>query len=268
VARMYNLIWADLFKIRKSMAIKILFAITTISAVAMVVMAYLIQQGKIDASMAKIGFMFSDADIISILGAVIAGIFICGDFDNRTIHEAIASGCSRRTIIVSKAIVFCCTLVFILLPYALLTGIAISTGSKFGMGSVSIGFLHILTLEAGKAFSVSEICKLITVMLTLMIVYAAQLSVCIPMAIVLKKPVLVVAIYYGFSILCGQLDGLRGNSPIFDSIFACTPFGGSYSFTSLNTGTVDIFKAIFVSLIFIIVVLAVTHCAFRKSEIK
>ncbi len=65
---MYNLILADLFKLRKSMAIKILFAITTASAVAMAVMAYLIPQGKISASMSGIGFMFSDADIMSIRG--------------------------------------------------------------------------------------------------------------------------------------------------------------------------------------------------------
>jgi len=43
---MYNLIRADLFKLRKSMTIKILFGITTVSAVVMAVMAYLIPQGK------------------------------------------------------------------------------------------------------------------------------------------------------------------------------------------------------------------------------
>lgn len=268
VLGMLNLIWADLFKLRKSMAIKILFGITTVSAVIMVVMAYSISQGKINASMTGIGFMFCDMSMISILGAVIAGVFISGDFDNKTIHDAIANGSSRGAVIVSKAIVFCCAIAFILLPYAIITGIALGTGSTFSMGNLASGFIHILTSEAGKTFSAAAIFKLLFAMLILMIVYMAQLSVCVPLAFLLKKPVLVVAFYYGFSFFCGQLAGLKGKSLLFDRIFACTPYGGNYIFVTLGTGMGDIVKAIFVSLIFMIVMLAVTYCAFRKSEIK
>jgi len=218
--------------------------------------------------MTGVGFLFSDIDMISILGAVMAGVFICGDFDNKTIHDAIANGCSRATVIISKATVFCSAIAFILLPYAIVTGIALSTGSKFSIGPLALGFLHLLTSEAGIAFSASEIWKLLAVMLTLMIVYMAKLSVCVLLAFVLKKPVLVVAIYYGFSILSGQLQGLRGSSTLFDRIFSCTPFGGNYIFLTLQSGTGDIFKAIFVSLIFIIVMIAITYGTFRKLELK
>lgn len=251
------------------MTIKILFGITTASAVAMAVMAYMIPQGKIDARMAGIGFLFSDISMISILGAVIADVLICGDLENKTIHDAIANGCSRSAIIVSKATVFCCALAFILLPYAIITGIALSTGSKFSMGSQAVGgFLHILTTESGKAFSASEIWKLLFSMLTLMIVYMAQLSVCVPLALVLKKPVLVVAIFYGFSFFCGQLMVLKDSSPVFAHIFDCTPYGGNYILVTLDTGTPDILKAISVSLTFMLVILAFSYCLFRKSEIK
>lgn len=265
---MYNLIRADLFKMCKSSVIKILFGITILCAVAMTVMAYLILQGKIDPKMTGIGFFFSDINVISILGAVIAGVFICGDFDNKTIHDAIACGCSRSAIIVSKAIVFFCSIAFILLPYAIITGIALSTGYKFSMGSVAVGFLNILTKESGISYQASELLKLLIIMPTLAIVYAAQLSICVPLAIVLKKPVLVVAIYYGFQILCAQLTGLRDSFPVFKSIFSCTPYGGDYTFLTIDAGTGDIVKAIYVSLAFIIVMLAVAYSVFRKSEIK
>jgi ABC-2 type transport system permease protein len=265
---MYNLILADLFKLRKSMAIKILFGITTVSAMAMSVIAYLIPQGKIDASMTGIGFLLSDVSIMGILGGVIAGILICGDFDNKTIHDAIASGCSRWTVIVSKVMVLCFGIAFILLPYAIIVGIALSTGYKFSMGPVTLGFLNLLTSEAGTTFSASEILKLLIVMLTLMIVYMAQLCICVPLAFVIKKPVFVVAITYGVSILSGQLLRLTASSALFDSIFAFTPYGGKYAFITLNTTAGYIFKAIAVSLIFMIVMLAVTYSVFRKSEIK
>jgi len=265
---MLNLIQADLYKMRKSSVIKILFGITTLCALIMVVMAYLIPQGKVGNEYTGIGFLFSDIDIMSILGAVIAGVFICGDFDNKTIHNAITSGCSRGAVIVSKAAVFFSALIFILLPYAIITGIALSTGAKFDMGSVSVGFLNILSKDSTIAFSVSVFLKMLVAMVTLTIVYMAQLSICVPLALVLKKPVLVVAIYYAFSIFCGQLAGLSSSSPVLNNILSCTPFGGNYSFVTLNSGVGDFFKAIVVCLVFIIVMLAITFSIFRKAEIK
>ncbi|MBC8015068.1 MAG: ABC transporter permease [Sporomusaceae bacterium] len=265
---MFNMIRADLFKMYKSSVMKILFGITTLCAGAMTVIANFITQGKLDPGMTGVGFLFSDINMISILGAVIAGVFICGDFDNKTIHDAIACGCSRRTIIVSKAIVFFCGIGFILLPYAIITGIAISNGSEFGMGSVAVGFLNILSKESGIVFSSSVFLKMIVSMLTLMLVYMAQLSICVPLALVLKKPVLVVDICYSISFIIGQLMSLRGCSNMFDNIYAFTPFGGNYSFVTLNTGAGDLVKAISVSLVFIFVMLAATYSVFRKAEIK
>jgi ABC-2 type transport system permease protein len=265
---MLNMIRADLFKMFKSPIIKILFAITTFCAVMMTVMAYLIPQGKLDAGMTGIGFMFSDINMISILGAVIAGIFICGDFDNKTINDAIACGCSRGTILVSKAIVFFCAIAFILLPYVIVTGIALSTGYEFSMGSVAVGFLNILTLKSAGVYQASEIFKLIIIMLTLVMVYVAQLSISIPLALVIKKPVLVVAIYYGLTIFCAQLMGLSKSSAVLDSILSCTPFAGNYTLLTMDAGSGDVMRAIFVSLIFIIAMLAVTYSIFRKSEVK
>ena len=265
---MLNMIRADLFKMSKSSAIKILFGITTLCAIGMLVIAYLIPQGQIAQEYTGFGFMFSDTNMISILGAVIAGVFICGDFDNKTIHDAIAGGCSRVTIIVSKAIVFFCAIAFVLLPYAIITIISLSTGSEFSMGSVAVGFLNIITQNSSIAFQASEFFKLLMVMLTLMIVYAAQLSICVPLALVLKKPVLVVAIYYGCTILCAQLAGLKNSSPMFDNIFSLTPFGGNYMFVTMDSGTGDLVKAISVSLVFIIILIGITYSVFRKAEIK
>ncbi|GFP74083.1 ABC transporter permease [Clostridium fungisolvens] len=265
---MYNLIIADLFKIRKSKSIKVLFGITTLSAVTMVTMAYLIQQGKIDKTMNGIGFLFSDVNMMSILGATIAAIFICGDFDNKIIHEAIATGNSRITVLFGKIIVFCCSLLFILLPYIIAVVIAMSTGCKFSMGSVGVGFLNLLTVEAGKSLSEVVLWKLVAAIVTLIIIYLSQLSICIPLALVIKKPVLVVVIYYGFTILSAQLVRLGDNSKVFHNILACTPYGGSYSFVVSSTAYTELFKAICASFMFMAVMFTIAYLGFRKSEIK
>ncbi|MCX7748820.1 MAG: ABC transporter permease [Clostridia bacterium] len=265
---MFNMILADLFKMYKSSAIKILFGITTFCAAIMVVFANLIPQGKIGEEYTGIGFMLSDISMMSILGAAIAGIFICGDFDNKTIHNAIAGGYSRGVVIVSKAIVFFCAVGFILLPYAIITGIALGTGLKFDMGAVSVGFLNILSKDSGVVFTASVLLKLLAAAFTLMLVYMAQLSICVPFALLFKKPVLVVVIYYLISILTGQVTALRHSSQVLDNIFLFTPFGGNYNFVTLSTGTGDFIKAIAVSVVFIIAMIAMTYSIFRKSEIK
>lgn len=265
---MYNLVKADLFKLRKSMAIKILFSITTISSIVMVIMAYMIKKGTLNASSTGIGFLLADANMIGILGAVIAGVFICGDFDNRTIHEAIVDGNSRYKVVISKTVILCLGTLIILVPYIVSSIVAISTGYKFNMGSVSIGFLNLITTEGGKITSSSQVLKLLLIMLTLAVVYAAQLSICVPLAIGSKKPVIVIAVYYGIAILSGQLGKLESSYKIFKKVFQCTPYSGKYYAMALDTGRGDVAKAIIVSFIFIIVMVAIACFLFRRSEIK
>lgn len=265
---MINLIRADFYKIRKSPAIKILFVIACLCAAAMTVIAYAIPHGKMDTGMSGIGFLFSDADIISILGAVCAGLFICGDFDNKAIHDAVAGGCGRLSIVVSKAVVFAGSVTALLIPYAVAVGIGLGMGTKFALSTPGLGFLNLLLTESGKSFSAGQGWELFGIMLLLLLVNAAQLSLCVPLAIILKKPVIVIAIYYAVSILGGQLSALTKSSSWFADVFALTPYGGNYPLLTLAAGTVDIVKAITVSLIFITVMIAITYAAFRKAEIK
>jgi len=264
---MYNLVRADLYKLFKSKVIKVLIMITTLCAVTMSVMAYLIAQGKLDTGTTGIGFMFSDANVISILGVVAAGVCICGDFENKAIHDAIAAGCSRGTVIISKAITSFCAIAVVLLPYVVAAGIALSMDLRFDMGAVAVGFLHLMVEETG-ILSASMLLKLLAMMLILVIVYTAQLSICVPLAFIIKRPVFIIALYYGFTIMNVQLMGLRDKSAIFDAIYGYTPYSVDHSLLTLSSGIDDIIKAITVSVVFIALMLAITYSVFRKSEIN
>ena len=266
---MLNYIKADLFRFTKSKAMKILIVISTICAVIVVFMSRMIQEGKISVKTGNgVIFLFSDANVISILGAVAAGIFICGDFDNRMIHEAVANGCSRGQVIISKTISFCLAIVFILLPYIILISIGLGTGYKFSMGTMSVGFIDVLTTEAGKSFSQSDILKIIAIMAALTVVYIGMLSVSIPIAIILRKPVIVVAVYYTIIIVSTNLSSLKDSSKVAKAVFNSTPFGSKYSFLTLRSTNEDILKAFLVSLMFTAVMVIITYFGFRKSEIK
>ncbi|MNP10750.1 hypothetical protein D3C76_1029110 [compost metagenome] len=96
----------------------------------------------------------------------------------------------------------------------------------------------------------------------------AQVSICVPIALTTKKPVLVVGIYYGVTILVAQLSALGENNSVLKNILSVMPYGGNYTLINLNTGTEDIVKAVIVSLVFIVLMLGVTYSLFRKAEIK
>ncbi|SHH83835.1 ABC transporter permease [Clostridium intestinale] len=264
---MFNLIQADLFKLRKTMAIKVLFLIATLSSLIMALIAYSIAKGSFDG-MNGIGFMFSDINVISILGGVMAGIFISGDFENKIIHGSISSGNNRGAVIISKAVTFFCSIIVILIPYVVVTIVALNIGNKFNMGNVALGFLNVMTIDYGTVFSATEVLKLLGVIITLIIVYVAQLSICVPIALTTKKPVLVVGIYYGVTILVAQLSALGESNSVLKNILSVMPYGGNYTLINLNTGTEDIVKAVIVSLVFIVLMLGVTYSLFRKAEIK
>ncbi|MGB4659625.1 MAG: hypothetical protein WBI07_10615 [Mobilitalea sp.] len=265
---MINLIQADLYKMRKSTAMKVLFAITTACAIIMTFFAYQIPKGNIPESYAGMGFLFSDINMMSILGAAVAGVFICGDFDNKTIHDAVASGCSRIAIICSKAITFFIAVLTLLIPYAVLTGISLLSGAEFGMSNVGVGFLHLLAIENGTVFDASLVLKMLAVMLTLAVVYVAQLSLCIPLALIFKKPVIVNVVYYAFTLFCAQINNLINASKVFKNISSYTPYGGIHTFLTLDTQAGDFGKTIIVSIVFTAAMIAVTYSVFRKSEIK
>jgi ABC-2 type transport system permease protein len=96
----------------------------------MAVFARLIPDGSLDASATGLGFLFSDVNVISILGGVAAGLLVCGDLDNKTIHDAVANGYSRFTVLAGKAAVLSLMVVLLLLPYAVTTWIALGTGAE------------------------------------------------------------------------------------------------------------------------------------------
>lgn len=265
---MINLIRADFFKIRKSITIKILFLIAFICAAGMTVIAYSIACGKMNAGMSGIGFLFSDVDVISILGGVCAAVFICGDFDNKSIHDSVAGSYGRLSVIISKFLIFAGSVIILLIPYAVAVGIGLGTGSKFSLTTPGLGFLNLLTATGGKNLSGSQGWELFGIMLLLLLVYAAQLSLCLPLAMIFRKPVVVIAVYYAFSVLSGQLSALAKNSKLFSDLFALTPYGGNHPLLTLSAGWADVIQAILVSLIFIAFMIALTFAAFRKAEIK
>jgi ABC-2 type transport system permease protein len=265
---MFNLIQSDLFKLRKSKAVKVCFCITTLCAIFLVIISHLISNGTLGMSVSGNASLLSDIVVMSTIGSVIAGLFICNDFENKTINATISCGFGRGTLLISKSLVYFLVMAMMLLPYCVVTIIALAFGTKFGTPFMASVFLDILSSEAGAVFSVAMFAKVITIMLTLTIVYAGRLSICVLLAFLLKKPALVVGAGFGLSLVCDLFVGLRGNLGPLGKLLGYTPFAQGYTVLTMNSGAETLLKAIVCSIIFIVVIISIVYSVFRKTEIK
>jgi len=264
---MFNLIHADLYSLRKSNAVRIAFCITCLTAAAMVIISYFMAKGSISSEISGNASALCDPMVMSMVGSLIAGIFICGDFQNKTIHDAIAGGCGRSTVLISKAISYFIVIAVMLLPYAIATVIAFATGSEF-MPYLYTAFFDILANASGMDLTAEVFLKITAISVTLMIVYAAQLSICVLFSFLLKRPTLVVALGIGSIMLITMVMGLGDDFEIIESILSLTPFAMNYPTISMEAAAGDLIKAISSSLGFILLILGVTYAGFRKAEIK
>ena len=101
---MINLIRADLFKMRKSNSIKILFLLCCISAFIMYEVCKELSKGNLGSDIVGFGSFVTDFQMISLVSVIFISIFICNDFDNKTIQDSISTGHSRASILICKTI--------------------------------------------------------------------------------------------------------------------------------------------------------------------
>lgn len=72
---MIDLIKVDIYKTAKSSLMRIIFAISVLSASVMLLFAQLIATGNMDIQNTGITSLFADSQIFTLLGCVIIGIF-------------------------------------------------------------------------------------------------------------------------------------------------------------------------------------------------
>ncbi len=253
---MYNLLRCELFKLRKSRSFLLILGLVIIYSVVMSILTYSsVQYGNGSEVVQGIDMYFEQLSnylLIAVAGSLIATTYVCRDFDNKTIQDSIACGCSRYAVILSKSLVYFLTIFIITLIIPIISSAVISTAYGFGM-----------------QFSIISVLKLAAITLTASFVYSACLSPCILLSFLSRKPVVVLAggifiLFLGISFLkdAAQME------PAISSVLSFTPYGVSDALFTLDAAIGDFLKAIIVSIAFMILILAVTCMSFKKSEVK
>jgi len=116
---MINLLRAELFKLRKSTAFKVCFLLSCASAMALTYFSHAIAIGSFSNSISGSASGLSEFVIISLLGSLLTGIMVCSDFETKTIHDAIACGKGRSSVVLSKVLVYVLIITLLFVPYEL-----------------------------------------------------------------------------------------------------------------------------------------------------
>jgi len=266
---MFNLIRSDLYKLGKTKSIKILFLIMWICALVVTIVSYLVAQGKVGTEVRGTVSLLTDTIMMSIIGPFLAGVYICGDFENKSIHDAISScGYSRITVIISKAFVYYLLVMIMMIPYGVVTIIAVASGKEFCNPIVASVYLSILAYKTGLGLTASVFVKMVVIILTMMIVYASQFTICILISFLLRKQALVIGLGIGLTMFL-QIAGAVGvKLKVLGDILSKTPFSIGFNVLSMEAGAAVMIKAIGISLFFIIWMLCITNGIFRRSEIN
>lgn len=262
---MNNMIKATFYRIIKATSTKICMLIVILAAALYFLLAKGIASGWLGEENTGNITALGDAMIIWLVGSLMTGVIICQDFKSKSIHTAIASVGSRYKIIVSYAIVFVIVIVLLTLPYTM-----ISMGCYF----MEVDFVGAekatISIYLGNLFHSKEVSviKVICLYIVNAFVYMGSLSICIPVAIKIKKPVVITAIGFMLGILVALLSSISNNVAILDFILKLTPYHYMFTTTNLDSSYGELGIAFAVSVLFVVEMTILSYLLFKKEDVK
>ena len=265
---MNNLLKADFYKLGKNTTLKICFIISCICILLLAFILHGVAAGTIGSEVSGASSLLVDAMMSSLLASLVIGNLVCGDFESKTIHDEIACGEGRWSVVLTKTITCMIIIGLIILPYAVTALVCyfgkIDIAPMAGIPSV---FINIMCNSAAVELSGSAVVKSIVICLVAIVAYMARLSLCIPLAFKVKMPVFVMAFgiisSFGFDMIIQAVKDVDVVSTIMNN----TPFALIYDLT-MDAGAGTIVKVLVLSIIFIVLVTMLTYALFRKSDIK
>ena len=261
---MKQLIQSTMYRVRKSTGIKVAVVFTYLAAILYYVTANIVATGSIGKEQAGNITGLGDAMIIWLFGSLAIGILVGNDFENKTIHGAIGYG--RKKMVMNYIVVFGILTLILVLPYtigslALLISGTDMTGAEGTVISAYMG--NVLNFKEG-----DSIAKLILSYVASALVYIGQLSILIPVAMKVKKTVVVTAFGFIFGMLTAFISTIASKVEILDNIYQLTPYHYGISKLGVQAEASQMWMGIVVSIIFTTICGVIAWLTFKKAEIK
>lgn len=263
---MNNVLKATAYRLRKTGAVKICILISCVAAVLYFVLVHNIATGAMDVSMAGSVSGLCDALIMWLTGSLAVGVIFCTDFQTKSIHCAIANRHGRGGVIKAYMILYIAMILILILPYTLLSVGCLVAGVDFSGAEpamTSIYLMNLLDTNADASFV-----KIILVYIASAVNYVACISICIPIAIKVKKPVVITAIGFMIGMLTALICSLAEKAAVLKGIMRCLPYYYGANQVNAQSGYGTILLSFIVSVIFMSVMAFLSYLLFRKEDIK
>lgn len=265
---MINLIKADLYKMSKMSSLYTSILICCCSAVGIAYILYGIQKGDFDAKMSTSVSLLVDIMLVSLLGGVLTGGIISSDFESKNIHNEIACGKGRFSIVISKLVVFSIAMICITLPYAITAVVGFGIDAKFSrLVGIPSQFFDVMSNVCNVENDGAAIGKAVLICLLVVFMYVARLSICIPVAFKFRKSIPVIIVGFISAFVFDIIASLVQDIPGVSDLFSFLPYSMITNCT-MNADSGDIVKILLSGTAFIVAMVAISYALFRKDEIK
>lgn len=205
----------------------------------------------------------SDVFLVNLLGALLIGLVVSRPFETKSVHHALLAA-GRGAFVASKTVVAALAVVALALPFGAAALMARATEAEFAP-SVPTTFA-LLTASTGP-LDAGTVARLVAVVFVAALLYAAELAVCIPLAIVVKRPIVVMAAGFAWTFVADLAVGSAERWEVTEALVGLTPFATDRM--PLPDGTAgDLLGTTIVCLAFIALMGALSWLLFRRSDVR
>lgn len=262
---MPNLIRADVFTLSRSTGVRVSLLVAAVAAAAYLYLSHQLGTGAVDPSAADSASVLSDVLIVYLLGSLLAGILVATDIDTKAIHDVLLTS-SRGVVVATKTVTLVALVASLVAPYGIASVVGFLSGQEFS-AFLPTPFLAIAANEPGLATDAGSVGRVLGVVAGTAAVYAARVSICLPLAFAVRRPVAVMAVGFGGNFLADFLASLAVDVPVLGDLVELTPFGSRHSLT-LSSNAGDVLTTVGVSVVFLTLMSAVSYLIFRRADIK
>lgn len=260
---MINQLRADLYVLRHSATAALCLLACVIAAGLYTWLQHSLAQGALGPEAASGVQGLSDILLISLLGPLLYGVVVSQPFETKSVHNALlASG--RGAFVASKTVIAAGLVTALSLPYGLAVLVGRATGAEFAP-AIPTAFSQLLA-EGGQ-LDAGEVWSILAITVTSGLLTAAKLAVCLPLAVWLKRPLVVMAAGFVWSFLADLLASQAAEFEGLDALMGLTPFALEHLPTAGSSGG-ELMVALAVSAVFIALMGLVSWLIFRRADVK
>lgn len=256
---MINQLRAELFSLRHGALLPMSLLAAAAAAALYTGLQHLLAAGSLDASAVNGVQGLSDVLLLSLLGPLVYGVISSRPFETRTVHAALlASG--RGAVVTALTVVSALLATALSLPYAAAVLIGRATGADFS-AALPVGSAALLGHEGELSAGLVVGATLTDGLLT-----AATMAVCLPLAIRLRRPLVVMAIGFVWGFLADLLAAQAAEVERLGDLLGLTPFSPEHHPGPASTGG-ELLASCAVSVVFVAAMGLLSWLLLRRSDV-